>query len=65
MVDQQKISQLQLVLRSWKKVNKLDSWYFGLLVAIYEKPKDKIMRWTGQFEKTVFENINPCSFYTD
>ena len=24
-----------------------DSWYFGLLVAIYQKRKDKNMRWTG------------------
>ena len=29
-----------------RKINKLDSWYFGLLVAIYQTPKDKNMRWT-------------------
>ena len=26
-----------------------DSWYFGLLVAIYKKPKDKNMRWKGNY----------------
>ena len=30
-----------------KKVNKLDRLYFGLLVAIYQKPKDKNMGWAG------------------
>ena len=30
-----------------KKVNKLDGWYFGLLVSIYWKPKDENMRWMG------------------
>ena len=52
MVNQQKISQLKLVLRRWKKkANKHDGWYFGLLVAIYKKPKDQNMRWTGQISK--------------
>ena len=35
-----------------KKVNKLDSWYLGLLVAVYQKPKYKNMRWTGQLLPT-------------
>ena len=43
-----KNSQLKLVLKSWKKVNKLDGWYFGPLVAIYQKPNDDNMRWMGQ-----------------
>ena len=34
-----------------KKANKHDGWYFGLLVAIYKKPKDQNMRWTGQISK--------------
>ena len=32
----------------FRKINKHDSWYFGLLVAIYQKPKDENVRWTGQ-----------------
>ena len=39
-VNQQKVSQLKLVLRSWKKSEQNDGWYFGVLIAI--------MRWTGQ-----------------
>ena len=47
---------------SQQKVNikKIDSWYFGLLVAIYQKPKDKNMRWTGHFSNfcAPTENVN-------
>ena len=41
-----------------KKVDKLDGWYFGLLVAIYQKPKDENMRWTGHLDlNAVFSTI--------
>jgi hypothetical protein len=33
--------------RFFRKINKLDKWYFGLLVAIYQTPKGENMRWTG------------------
>ena len=47
-----------------------DGWYFGLLVAIYQKPKDENMRWTGHcililleiFRKFAVEN---CSHSLD
>ena len=42
-----------------KKVNKRDSWYFGLLVAIYQKPEDENKRWTlvvCEFELIWFAN---------
>ena len=53
LVNQQNFSQLKLVLRSWKKVNKHDGRHFGVLVAIYQKPKDENMRWTGHKSKNV------------
>ena len=42
-----------------KKVNKLDGWYFGLLVAIYQKPKDENMRWTGHMlcKRNIEKNV--------
>ena len=44
--NQLKFSQLKLVLRSWKKVNKLDGWYFGL-------PKTK--RWKCEMNGTTIQ----------
>ena len=61
LVDSYQKTKMSAVLQCYLKkdqarfrINKLDSWYFGLLVAIYQTPKDKNLRWTEHIFRTFF-----------
>ena len=47
----------------FRKTKKLDNWYFGLLVAMYQKQKDENMKWTGHkslyYYKVLFVSVLP------